>query len=254
MIKKFGMLMALSATVCTGVFAAEEVLKLSSEGDFPSKMVEADGEQVFETVPGILKSKQAFEVDTEKTYILKGKFRNVSGKEVNLYFGFVPLDSKDGEILPQHVTRVAKSETELLEEVKPGDKIIKVKDGEAWAKATNIWVVAFNVEEDLSDLPNRQVSPSIVSVEGNEITLKTPIAKAYPAGTKVRAHKLGSVYLYTAASRHPLSDQWKEFSGKARGKSWRPGTAKAKILIYPHPSKDNRGAPIQFKDITVETE
>lgn len=67
MIKKFGMLMALSATVCTGVFAAEEVLKLSSEGDFPSKMVEADGEQVFETVPGILKSKQAFEVDTEKT-------------------------------------------------------------------------------------------------------------------------------------------------------------------------------------------
>ena len=252
--KKFGMMLALSATVCGGVFAAEAVLKLSNEGDFPkpANMVEVDGEKVFESIPRVVLSTKNFEVDLEKTYLLKGSFRNPSDEEINIYFGFAPIDSDGKIIYPQNVNCAKGTETELAEDVKAGDTVIKLKDGTGWAKTGKYWFVAFNAKDDLSDLPNRDLSTAVDSVSGNEVTLSKAISKAYPAGTKIRAQFAAGTYLYTAASRRKTSDQWQEFSGKISGKGWRPGTTKASILVYPYPSKDNRQSKLQFKDISVE--
>ena len=252
--RKFGMMLVLSATVCGGVFAAEEMLKLSQEGDFTKSldMVEVDGRKVFESVPKIIMSTKTFEVDLEKTYLLKGSFRNLSEEDISVYFGFVPLDSDGKTILPQYVTCVKGSEAELAEATKAGDTTVKLKDGTSWEKAKKYWLIAFNAEDDFSDLPNRDLSPKVDSVNDNEVTLSKPINKAYPAGTKVRAQHASSTYLYAAATNRKTNNQWQEFSGKIQGKEWRLGTAKARVLICPYPSKDNRQAKIQFKDISVE--
>lgn len=251
--KKIGMMLALSATVCSGVFAAEEVLKLFDARDFPPPvaLVEADGEKVFEVIPLAMKSTITFEVDREKTYLLKGSFRNLSQKDISVLFGFVPLDSDGEEILSEYVNCANGTDTELAEAVKFGDTTIKLKDGAGWEKAVPLWVVAFNTKNDLSDLPNRDVSSPVKSVSDNKVTLSTPTPKAYPAGTKVRAQFSGATYLYTAGNRK-TSDQWQTFSGKINGEGWRAGTMKARVLIYPRPSGDNRQAKIQFKDISVE--
>lgn len=256
--KKFGVMLALSATVCGGIFAAEEVLKLSKEDDFPKlvNMVKMDGEMVFESAPRTIISTKSFKVDLEKTYLLKGSFRNLSKNGARLLFGFVPLDSAGKEILPQNVNCVKGTEAELAEATKIGDTEIKLKGGAGWEGIGEYWVVAFNAQKDLSDLPNRDLSAIVDSVSGNgvtlTVTLSKPIKKAYPAGTKVRAqHYGGGTYLYSAARWSTISDQWQEFSGKIQGKGWRLGTTKANIFVQ-HRNNDHHQAKIQFKDISVE--
>lgn len=246
------MMLALSATVCGGVFATEEVLKLSEVKDFsrPVEIVEADGEKVFESTPGRLMSTKSFEVDPQKTYLLKGSFRNLSQEQIRVYLGFVPLDSNGKEILDRHVNCAKGTETELAEAVKAGDTTIKLKND--WPKIGKNWQIAFNAKDDLSDLPNRDLSPLVDSANGNEVKLSGPLPKAYPAGTKIRAQFSDGTYIYTAAVYRMTSNQWQEFSGKIQDKGWRPGTTRAHILVLPLLSKDNRDAKVQFKDISVE--
>jgi len=251
--RKFAIMMALSVAVCYGSFATEDVLKLSKAGDFPKPVtvVEADGEKVFEVTPRANRSTKYFIVDMEKTYLLKGSFRNLSQEDVSVYFGFEPLDSNGNVISPQHVNCAKGTETELAEAVNIGDTSIKLKDGAGWKKAKKHWFVAFNAKDDLSDLPNRDLSPNIDSASVNEVMLSRPIERTYPVGTQIRAQLSGNTFLYTAGYRK-TSNQWQEFSGKIQGKGWRLGTAKARILVYPRPNKNNLQAKIQFKDISVE--
>ncbi|MDD2479033.1 MAG: hypothetical protein PHS31_04000 [Victivallaceae bacterium] len=254
--KRFGVMLSLSAIVCGGAFSAEEVLKISETEDFlePVKIVEINEERFFEVNPGVFKSTKAFKIDRKKAYLLKGSFRKLSQEDIYIYFGFVPLDSSDQRISPQDINCAPETGTELAEEVKVGDTTVKLKNGADWGKVNKRWfAVAFNVKDDFSDLPNRDLSPRIDSVSGNEITLSSPIKRAYPVGTKVREQFAGDSFLYTAALNRKLSSQWQEFSGEIQGEKWGAGAIKARILIYPLPSKDNRQEKIQFKDISVKS-
>ena len=134
-----------------------------------------------------------------------------------------------------------------------------MKDASKWKKA-NFTLVAFNTKKDLSDLPNNAMSPIIDKVEQKngmwEVMLKSPMTKAYPAGTAIRQQTHGSTYMYTGAGYASTPQDWKEFSGKVKGiaksgtpyNQWWAGTKKAKIVIF---SLDGKPVEMEFKDIKL---
>ena len=259
-----------SAAVGTGMLSGAEVMKIESASDFTTsrKVVENAAEKSF-AVTGAYATitSKPFQIDPSKKYRLSGKFRAAPGTEPQpLYFGFVPLDGNGKQILAIHVNLMKKgTESELAAPLAKGDKIAKVKDASKWNGATPWGYIAFNVKEDGSDLPNSDLLPIVekkIEKKGDvwEVTLKNPAAKDYPAGTKVRQHRSGATYLYTAAGNKPVSADWKEFSGKVVGFSengtpsyrWWKGTKQAKILMILNYKTKSTGTT-EFKDILVET-
>lgn len=119
-------------------------------------------------------------------------------------------------------------------------------------------------EGDCSDLPNRdvtQIAEKKIEKKGDvwEVTLKKPVAKDYPAGTRVRQQRFGATYLYTAGPGKKAPADWQEFSGNVQGIApagnpsykWWNGTKQAQILvIMNYATKDGK---TEFKDIVLET-
>lgn len=79
------------------------------------------------------------------------------------YIGFDCFDANGQRIRSMEITPIPKSETELVEDAKKGDTILKIKDGSAWKfeKWTPPYgVVAFEVDNSgaYRDLPNRKIT------------------------------------------------------------------------------------------------
>ncbi len=233
---------------------AETVLSLNAPSDFlkPVTQVEIDGNNVFETTSVLLKSAKIFNVEPGKTYRLKGSFRDTSTASLKLYFGIIPLDADGREILPEHITIMPDTNTELAEDAKAGDVTVKLKEAGTWRAFDRRWRIAFGAMSDGSDLPNREISPQLKTINSNEVTLVQALTKSYPAGTKIRAHRTGDTYIYNAANFIPLKPEWETFSGIIQDSDLRPGTKSARIVILSLPPQPNAGAKMQFKDIVLE--
>ena len=261
---------ALAVTAGTGMLFGAEVLKIEKASDLlenrnltenaAEKSITASGRHARVT-------SKPFPVDPAKKYKLSGKFRAAPGTTGEVfYFGFIPLDEKGRQIASEYVNVPKKgTDTELAAPARKGDTVVKVKDASTWNAATPWGFIAFNAKEDSSDLPNSDLLPIVekkIEKKGDvwEVTLKKPAAKDYPAGTKVRQHRSGATYLYTAAGNKPVSADWKEFSGKVVGFSengtpsyrWWKGTKQAKILMILNYKTKSTGTT-EFKDIVVET-
>jgi len=250
--KKIAMTLAASAVL--GWVNADPVLSLNASSDFlrPVTRVEVDGNHVFETSSVLLKSAKPFIFESGKTYRLKGSFRDISTASPKLYFGIIPLDADGREILPAHVTVMPNTDTELAEDAKAGDTAVKLKNAAAWKAFDRRWCIAFGAAGDGSDLPNREISPLLKEINGNEAILNQALTKNYPAGTKVRAHRTGDTYLYRAANAAPLKPQWETFSGTIQASDLRPGTKSVRIVILPLFPRPDASAKVQFKDIVLE--
>lgn len=266
---KMGIKLTLAVLTAGSVFTlfAAEVLKPAELKDF-SKNSNLSAENGTFTGKGSITvvSAKSFKVDPTKKYKLSGKFRAKSGNApTDFYFGFIPYDVKKQGISSVYVCHLPNTETELVEPAKIGDAVLKVKDASKWNKSSPYRAVAFNAKSDFSDLPNRDFAPI---TEGKiekkneiwEITLKSPLKKEYPKGTKIRQHTYGSAYIYTAHGGGKASADWKTFSGVISGKGkagnqykqWWPGTDSARILmLLNHGAKGN--SAIEFKEIVLET-
>ena len=260
----------LTATAGIGMLSGAEVMKLDSSADFTSsgKVVANAAEKSFAATGAYAKVvSKPIQIDPAKKYRLSGKFRAAPGTEPQpLYFGFIPLDGKGKQIESFHVNIMKNAKvSELAAPLAKGDKVVKVKDASTWNAATPWGFIAFNAKEDSSDLPNSDLLPIVekkIEKKGDvwEVTLKKPAAKDYPAGTKVRQHRSGATYLYTAAGNKPVSADWQEFSGKVIGFSengtpsyrWWKGTKQAKILIIFNYKTKSPGTT-EFKDVSLET-
>lgn len=260
---------ALAVTAGTGMLFGAEVLKIEKAADVPGarNLVENAAEKSI-TVSGRYARviSKPFAVDPAKKYKLSGKFRAAPGTAGEaFYFGFIPLDEKGRQIVSNYVNVPKKgTETELAAPVKKGDTVVKVKDASKWDMLTPWGVIAFNAKADYSDLPNRevtQITEKKIEKKGDvwEVTLTKPVAKDYPAGTKVRQQRFGATYMYTAGPGKKAPADWQEFSGTVQGIAptgtlsykWWNGTKKAQILlIVNYASKDGK---TEFKDIVVET-
>ncbi|QSH41293.1 hypothetical protein P0136_08785 [Lentisphaerota bacterium ZTH] len=219
------------------------------------------------TGPAKLISARAFPVNPNQEYELSGKFKSVGNHKGKLYFGLVCLDQTQRRIAPVNVYNIPGTETVLAAPCKKGDKVIKVKDASNW-KQHKLASIAFDVDTSgqFSDLPNYNVTAhGIDKIEKKgdawEITLQRPCNFAYPAGTKIREHRVGSSYMYCGANGVTMSGAWQEFkvkvrgimtSGSSAGQFW-PGTKYVKVVVIAN-SKGDKDSAILIDDIEFELE
>jgi hypothetical protein len=186
-------------------------------------------------------------LDPKAKYKLSGFFM-AEETPTKAYIGFDCFDANKQRIRSMEVTPIPKSETELVEDAKKGDTVLKIKDGSAWKfeKWTRPYgVVAFEVDTSgaYSDLPNRKITlrgiTAITKADGYwEVKLKHPMRENYPAGTAVRQQRSQGAYCW-ARGRGVVKDKWVDINGYKSGVSvggqktdmfW-PGTRYIRVAI-----------------------
>jgi hypothetical protein len=213
----------------------------------------------------IFASSQLIEIDPSKAYQLSGSFKSIGKDKGKCYLGFMLFNAKKRGIGLANVISQKGSSTELAADAKAGDKVLKLKNCSKWnKKLIPRTVIAFNTKEDYSDLPNYNLSKSAVKLEQKggiyEVTLSSPIKKAFPAGTKVRAHLNYGGYQYCAASNKTVPGEWKKYSATVKGmekttnsntKFW-PGTKFVKVIaIINYGKKKDQDTKTLFDDIIL---
>lgn len=258
--------LCMTAAVCTSMVFAADVFKLEKLSDVSKHANVSQQEQIFTVKKNAsLFSNQKLTLDPAKKYRLSGEFRCIQGKSPNIYLGFAPFDAKDRRIRPAHVLSQKDSLTELAENVKAGDKVVKIKDASKWDTVFPYTNIVFNAKEDFSDLPNFEVlslEKGSIRKAGDvwEITLKDAAKKAYPAGTKVRQQKDGATYIYTA-SAGPVKQEWttrtgvisgevlKEMNSTTTNRLW-PGTTSVQVMVMVLGGTPD--SVVEFRNIKVE--
>lgn len=206
-------------------------------------------------------SKKFIPVEAGKKYTLAGTFKSLGEAPSKIYYGFICYDKKKRQVAHYHSNVILGSATTLAQECKKGDKAIIIKANKKWKKNH---AIAFNVKDDFSDLPNRDLIYKITKVtpkDGDmELQLSAPARKAYPAETKVRMHSPSyGTYIYTTLVGPKIPKTWKTFSksatlakpGQMGWKFLRPGTAFVKIVILPNYAK-KKDEKIAFTDLSLK--
>ena len=204
------------------------------------------------------------EIDPSKTYQLSGSLKSIGKDKGTSYLGLIMYDAKKRLISLSVVLSRKGSFTELAADAKTGDKVLKLKNCARWdTKILKRTQVAFNSKKDYSDLPNYNLSNLIVKLEKKgdvyEITLKSPIKKTFPTGTKVRQHYSYGGYQYCAAAGKIVPDKWTKYSAVIKGTAktrnsmtqfW-PGTKFVKVIvILNYNAKKGSDCKTLFDDIT----
>jgi hypothetical protein len=209
---------------------------------------------------GIL-SKKFIPIEAGKKYTLAGTFKSLGEAPSKVYYGFRCYDKKKRQVAHYYSNVILGSATTLAQECKKGDKTIIIKANKKWKKNQ---AIAFNVKDDFSDLPNRDIIYKITKVTlqgGNmELQLSTPAKKEYSAETKVRMHSpsYGS-YIYTTIVGAKMPKTWKTYSksaslakpGQMGWKFLRPGTAFVRIVILPNYNK-KKDEKVAFTDLSLK--
>lgn len=241
-----------------------EVASLNAPADFtvPSRVSDQDGVLFFKGNNISLVSKKIITINPAKKYRISGEFKAAKGAPAaGIIMGFVPFDKNGVRIRTAEYNTVADTMTETAAAAKAGSKTIVLKDASKWDNKVPYNVIAFNVADDFSDLPNRNIIgivPGGVKMRDGvwEVTLSAPLKKDVPAGTKVRQQRGGDSYINRLHKR--LNDQWSPafgivagFAGKTHSslKFW-PGTEKVRIVItFVRGSKES---VTEFRNIKVE--
>ena len=253
------------ALLGAGSLFGETLLQIAQPADFVQKSrvgktadaLSIKGKSV------IVYSKKAVKVDPSVKYRLSMDVRCPGEPVRSLFIGFVPFAKNGRLITSASINTYANSGTELAEDAKAGDTVLKLKDAQKWLKTTQNSGIAFDVKDDFSDLPN-YVVPLIKkgsirkSGEVWELELVKPLAKAYPAGCKVRQHIYAGTYLYSKIVRNLNAKNWTHVSGEISGmqkntrsdKSFWPATDSVRVLIMT--SNTSPESVLEVKNIKLE--
>ncbi|MCX6985252.1 MAG: hypothetical protein NT118_10960 [Lentisphaerae bacterium] len=201
------------------------------------------GKSCFKNITQEATASNIIPVDGTKTYKYSGWFKSADDKTAILYLGLLPLDANKVQINSPEINLIEGTETELAEDCKAEDTVLKAKDASKWKLSDKTDRVAFNILPDYKDLPNKNLSPVVNKTENKnnvwELTLDKPCGRAYPAGTKIRQHKDSWTYIYPAVNESFRSAEWMELTGEIKGmatsgavgKQFWPGTKYVKIII-----------------------
>lgn len=204
-----------------------------------------------------------FMVDTAKTYRLSGEFRvvGVESPVGEFTLGFDPYDEQVRKINIINILMVKNASlAELAAPVMDGDSTLILRGGTEW-KLYPHFSLAFNAQEDNSDIPNFDISPRIKldSIKHRddgdiELTLIAPIKASYPAGIKVRLHSDGPLNIY-ACGFGKLTGQWQTLSGTISGSEgqikWYKSTASAEVVLVLLAPKQE-GGKLELRNVKVE--
>ncbi len=210
---------------------------------------------------GTLRTKNAVHFNPTKSYKLTMKVRRAPGSQPSAFYAIFMPSTDDGRNIAMHnACAIAKSEGELAAEAKAGDTVVKVKavSPRHWSASGGRYI-CFNAKDDLSDLPNYQLSSKFaktVNVNGViEVTLRSALQAAYPAGTKVRIHAGGSFIYVVQVNKTP--ENWTEYSGVVKGinANWTNhnfpiGTASFHLGCMTN--WGSKGTAVEFKDVKIE--
>lgn len=243
------------------LFASEATEFLPSrDGGWNPEIAAAEDGFLITKETSRLTSNTSFEVDPKATYKLSGKFKRSPSAPPKplLFFGLEALDKQGRGISSPAVFIYPETETELTSDLPAKGTGVTVRDASKWNTKSNACVIAFNVKDNLADLPNFSYSTNIKKIERKDnawlITLAQPAWAGFKAGTKVRQHSHGLGRIYCAANyRQIVWDDWHEINGTVCGiaehgapaNQWWKGTVRAKITISAEPG-------ILLKDIKLE--
>lgn len=247
-----------------------EAIKKQWTGKFKVEKLDAappDGDCLVASGVQCLVSTEFKAIDPDKTYELSGKMKS-GGKDLSrVYFGFVCFDKNKRQINPLNANPYPGAVlTELAASARKGDKSILIKDAGGWTVNKGFGVAAaFNAKDDFSDLPNFDVGADIAKItrkgDNFELELAKPLAKDYPAGTKVREHYRGfGYYLYSAAANSEVPADWKNYSakvkmasnGKAANNLFRPGTAFVKIIFLANYAQKDKETELDITGVELK--
>lgn len=185
--------LATAAAVC----AAEEFDLTAKEFWKPLKKVEFSDGQMTHTGRVMFTSKKVFALDPEKKYTLEIDVTSGDGKKRNFFLvGFMPTNRRGKGISAVAYQCIPDSYTEIVDDVKKNDTVIKVKDASSWI---NGGYVTFGAKEDFSDIPNTKFTKGSVvkKVQKDDfwiVTINKPANINASAGTFVRQHVGGGYY------------------------------------------------------------
>jgi len=189
-------------------------------------------------------SPEFIEVDPSKAYQVSVSIKNAGTAISKCYIGLAMYNAKKQSIQRPYIMTIKGTMTKLAADVKPGDKVLKIVDCSKWnKKIITRSQVAFGAKKDYSDLPNLKLSRLAAKLEKKgdiyELTLSSPIKKAFKAGTQIRQHFYTGGYQYCAASNKPATAEWKRYSAIVKGlakhgapnKQFWPGTKYVKVVV-----------------------
>ena len=208
--------------------------------------IKRSGKYSFETFgkyPTRTDYKNFIPVDPKKTYVLTSYMRSLDPKQpASGYMGLYMFDKNKKLIAYNQVAVIKGTESELVVPAAKGSKEIIIKKNPKCLKLKH-WAVAFNAKDKYADLPSYDLSPrgKEMKVDGDKIklTLRSPLKKAYKAGTKVRMHSPWGAPFYWGAQGW-MPGEWKKFTvtmtgiapyGVSNKKFWK-GTKYVKPFIW----------------------
>lgn len=207
--------------------------KLEGKGSFHGKT-----KSIWAFSPGYIS------VDPVKAYQLSAAIKAVGAEKSRCYVGIASYTAKKRSIYRTTVNIIKGSLTSLAMDAKVGDKVLTIKDCSKWNKKyITRTQVGFGAKKDFSELPNFNLSNVAVKLEKKgdvyELSLKTPIKKAFKAGTQIRQHIRGGGFQYSAASAKMVPTKWTKYSAVIKGqakygtpnKQFWPGTKYVKVVV-----------------------
>jgi len=224
--------------------------------------------ELFGKYPTELITKEYLPIDSGKTYFLSAWMRTVDEKlPASAYLGLRLYDENKRPILINNVASYSETETKLAAAVGKGDQKLFVENCPKWLEQ-KYSAIAFNVEQNLSDLPNRDLSPQVEKIEDEggryAVSLKAPLQKDYPVGTPVRLHSPWGAPMYNTGVSGWMPAEWKHFSVSLKGEaqSGNPGnqfwrsTKYARVFVWfgNWDKKPEEGAKLLVDDISFTVE
>lgn len=233
---------------------AGEVILDSNSSEIWEKKSMGETPNIVKAGFAIVYGNQFIPVKEGAKYTVSGEFKLPEDLKntVTLYFGFMPFTAEGKPISFGSIFVQSNVLGTLAEEIKQGDKKAVVKDTKGW-KILPHSQLAFNAKTDKADLPNFDLSPTILPKESTlkedgtlELVFNTPAKKAYPAGTPVRLHRAGNTYVYAGSTNK--KGEWVKFSKTFP--SFYKGCTQFKLGVNITGPKSN----IEFKNISVTAE
>jgi len=205
-------------------------------------------------------SSEFITIDLNKTYKQTGNFKSTgSGGNSRIWYGFAEYDSDKLFIEHRMAKHFINTETELLQDLKPGDTIVYVKNASNWYKSADHVNNKFLSIYSYKDYPVYTYTRNIYAftdsnTTNNTITLSSPYSGLLiPAGIKVANSYDGATYNYCTLSGIVIPNVWTNYTFTSTVNSFRYGTKYVKMLFlvnYMEPSPALRTT--LFDDIEVK--
>lgn len=259
---KFSAIATLATVLVSGSLCAQTI-KLNDAKDWvPNANITAKDGVITTQGRVFMQAKNMLTVDPAKSYSFSLQTKTAGDAKVWNLFGVRCYDAKGREISTATNSVFSGTDTELVAELKNGDKKLVVKDAAKWPARGSYFFVT-GAKANYADIPNFNYEyVRIVKKEKKgaswEITLAAPIKKLVgKTGEKVRLHR-GGGYHYVGGSSDKIGKTIVTLSGSAKGfckpgviyfHAWPTGTVKIRPIILSN--WRNAKQAVEYKNITI---